>query len=87
MLVIAASAQIPTPSPQSSPSPAPQTPNDATRKVNERPGDAAATPAEPFDRATTDKMAAQCVTLETEAGPIRIEMMPFALTAPSLHSV
>jgi peptidyl-prolyl cis-trans isomerase B (cyclophilin B) len=76
MLIIAASAQIPTPSPQSSPSPAPKTPNNATRKVNERPSDAAATPAEPFDGASTDKMAAQCVTLETEAGPIEIEMMP-----------
>ncbi|HEV2883330.1 MAG TPA: peptidylprolyl isomerase [Pyrinomonadaceae bacterium] len=31
---------------------------------------------EPFDGAATDKMAAQCVTLETEAGSIEIEMMP-----------
>lgn len=63
-----ASAQVPTPSPQ--------TPIDGTRKANARPGDAAATPPEPFDGASTDKMAAQCVTLETEVGSIEIEMMP-----------
>lgn len=63
-----ATAQIPAPSPP--------TPADAARKANERPGDAAATSLEPFDGATTDKMAAQCVTLETEAGAIEIEMMP-----------
>lgn len=65
-----ASAQIPASSPQ--------TPTDSAKKANERPGDAAATPPEPFDGATTDKMAAQCVTLEIEAGPIEIEMMPEA---------
>lgn len=58
------------------PSPSPQTPADSARKVNERPGVAVATPPEPFDGASTDKMAANCVTLETEAGPIEIEMMP-----------
>jgi peptidyl-prolyl cis-trans isomerase B (cyclophilin B) len=68
MLAGIGSAQIPTPSPQ--------TPTDAARKVNERPADLAATTPEPFDGATTDKMAAQCVTLDTEAGPIEIEMMP-----------
>jgi peptidyl-prolyl cis-trans isomerase B (cyclophilin B) len=58
------------------PAPSPQTPADAARKVNERPDDTAATPPEPFDGATTNKMAAHCVTLETEAGLIEIEMMP-----------
>ena len=58
------------------PSPNPQTPADAAKKANARPDDSAATPPEPFDGASTDKMAAQCVTLETEAGPIEIEMMP-----------
>ena len=67
MLAVSASAQIPAPSPQTA---------DTARKANERPGDAVATPSEPFDGATTDKMASQCVTLETEAGPIEIEMMP-----------
>jgi len=31
---------------------------------------------EPFDGATVEKMAGQCVTLETELGPIEISMMP-----------
>lgn len=31
---------------------------------------------EPFDGATIAKMAGQCVTLETEAGAIQIEMLP-----------
>ena len=31
---------------------------------------------EPFDGASVEKMAAQCVTLETEAGAIEIAMMP-----------
>ena len=32
--------------------------------------------AEPFDGAPVEKMAGQCVTLETELGPIEIAMMP-----------
>lgn len=32
--------------------------------------------ADPFDGATVEKMAAQCVTLETELGAIEIAMMP-----------
>jgi peptidyl-prolyl cis-trans isomerase B (cyclophilin B) len=68
ILAVLGSAQIPAPSPQ--------TPAEAAKKVNERPGDAPATSPEPFDGATTDKMAAQCVTLATAAGPIEIEMMP-----------
>ena len=32
--------------------------------------------AEPFDGAPVEKMAGQCVTLETELGPIEISMMP-----------
>lgn len=68
MLAVTASAQIPTPSSQ--------TPADSARKANARPGDAAPSTPEPFDGASTEKMAAQCVTLETEAGSIEIEMMP-----------
>jgi peptidyl-prolyl cis-trans isomerase B (cyclophilin B) len=63
-----ATAQVPAPSPEA--------PSDAARKANARPFDAAPPPAEPFDGASSDKMAAQCVTLETEAGSIEIEMMP-----------
>ncbi|MBA2526754.1 MAG: peptidylprolyl isomerase [Pyrinomonadaceae bacterium] len=58
------------------PAPGPQTPTDAAKKANARPGDAATPPPQPFDGASPDKMATQCVTLETEAGPIEIEMMP-----------
>jgi peptidyl-prolyl cis-trans isomerase B (cyclophilin B) len=37
------------------------------------------TPAgEPFDKATIEEMAAQCVTLETEAGTIELRMLPVA---------
>jgi peptidyl-prolyl cis-trans isomerase B (cyclophilin B) len=67
-MVASASAQIPPSSPQ--------TPPDAARKANARPGEVAASTPEPFDGASPDKMAAQCVTLETEAGAIEIEMMP-----------
>jgi peptidyl-prolyl cis-trans isomerase B (cyclophilin B) len=45
------------------------------KKSNVRPV-AAQTPApEPFDKATVEKMATQCVRLETEAGVIEIEML------------
>jgi len=46
------------------------------KKANAR---AAATPAptgDPFDGAPIEKMAGQCVTLETELGPIEIAIMP-----------
>jgi len=46
------------------------------RKANAR---ATATPAptgDPFEGATVEKMAGQCVTLETELGPIEIAIMP-----------
>ena len=43
------------------------------KKANARPE--AAERAEPFDGATAEKMSAQCVTLDTEAGPIEIEML------------
>lgn len=52
--------------PASSPSP---------KKMNERPANAPAVAPEPFDGALVEKMAAQCVTLETEAGVIEIEML------------
>ena len=68
MLFGVASAQTPAPSPEVR--------TEGARKANERPGDAVAPPSEPFDGARIDKMATQCVTLETEAGSIEIEMMP-----------
>src|SRR5687767_14249856 len=76
MLSATASAQVPAPSPQSTPASSPQPSTDAARKANERPGDVAAASPEPFDGASIDKMASQCVTFETEVGSIEIEMMP-----------
>jgi len=51
----------------------PQT--DAVKKANQRPAEPASVP-EPFDGASVEKMAANCVSLETEAGVIEIEMIP-----------
>lgn len=44
-------------------------------KKNVRPAETVNTP-EPFDGASAEKMASQCVTLETELGAIDIAMMP-----------
>jgi len=55
----------------------PNGPIEAPKKVNSRGADATPTPApEPFDGAPVEKMAGQCVTLETELGAIEIAMMP-----------
>lgn len=50
------------------------------RKSNARPREAQSpvSAVEPFDAATVTKMAESCVTLETEAGQIEIEMLPGA---------
>ncbi len=48
------------------------------KKANARPGGAPVSQAEPFEGAPVEKMAGQCVTLETEAGAIEIEMLPEA---------
>ena len=53
-----------------------QSPADTARKANTRPADSAALPREPFDGAPLEKMTGQCVTLDTEAGVIVIEMLP-----------
>src|ERR1051325_5048536 len=45
------------------------------QKKNERPA-VETVVREPFDGATVEKMAAQCVRLETEAGEIEMEMLP-----------
>jgi peptidyl-prolyl cis-trans isomerase B (cyclophilin B) len=47
----------------------------APKKSNARPSDSQAPASEPFDNATLEKMAGQCVKLETEAGVIEIEML------------
>ncbi|HEV3470489.1 MAG TPA: peptidylprolyl isomerase [Pyrinomonadaceae bacterium] len=48
---------------------------DATKKANARPAAEPAEPAEPFDKATVAEMAGRCVTLETEAGAVEVEML------------
>lgn len=69
------SAQEPAPTP--SPTVAPQS-LPAPQKANQRPADAGDFPPEPFDNATVEKMGGQCVTLQTEAGVIELEMLPEA---------
>lgn len=55
----------------------PNGPVEAPKKANARAADQPPPPApEPFDGASVEKMAGQCVTLETELGPIDIAMMP-----------
>jgi cyclophilin family peptidyl-prolyl cis-trans isomerase len=56
----------------------PNGPVEPPKKANARTPAAAAAEntAEPFDGASVEKMAAQCVTLETELGAIEIAFMP-----------
>ena len=51
-------------------------PQEAPRKANTRNTAPPAEAADPFDGASIEKLASQCVTLETEAGAIEIAMMP-----------
>src|SRR5690242_17646167 len=53
----------------------PNGPVEAPKKANVRVAEPAV-PSEPFDGAPVEKMAGQCVTLETESGSIEIAMMP-----------
>lgn len=49
------------------------------KKANQRPSSDAPKPAtlnEPFEKATVEAMAAQCVKFETETGAIELEMFP-----------
>jgi peptidyl-prolyl cis-trans isomerase B (cyclophilin B) len=69
-LCLAALAQAQTPGTQNQSAAPP-------KKINNRAAAAQTTPApEPFDGASVEKMAAQCVRLETEAGVIELEMLP-----------
>lgn len=45
------------------------------KKANARPAVEATPTPEPFDGASVEKMAAQCVTLDTEAGAVEVEML------------
>jgi len=51
-------------------------PVEPPKKVNTRAAAAPAPAGEPFDGAPLERMAGQCVTLETEVGAIEIAMMP-----------
>ena len=53
-----------------------QSPADAAKKTNARPEDATPVQREPYDGAPLEKMTGKCVTLDTEAGAIIIEMIP-----------
>lgn len=46
------------------------------KKANARTPAAESVTTDPFDGASLEKLASQCVTLETELGPIDIAMMP-----------
>src|SRR5258708_2715397 len=54
--------------------PAPNTEN--IKKANPRPAGTRVLKGDPFDGATVEKMAGQCVTLDTESGAIVIETLP-----------
>ncbi|HEX8148186.1 MAG TPA: peptidylprolyl isomerase [Pyrinomonadaceae bacterium] len=58
--------------PRQTPEPKPEPP---AVKKNARPAGEAEVPAEPFDKLTPEQMAGRCVTLETEAGDILIEVL------------
>ena len=51
-------------------------PIESPKKANARAATEAPQAAEPFDGASLEKLAGQCVTLETEVGAIEIAMMP-----------
>src|SRR5213080_3069697 len=54
--------------------PAPST--ETPKKANARPAETTKPKSEPFDGASVEKMAGQCVTLDTEQGVIVIEVLP-----------
>ena len=73
---ITVSVQGQEPVPTSTPPVKPAGANQTLKKANVRPADAPTVQADPFDGAPVEKMREQCVTLETEAGSIEIELMP-----------
>jgi peptidyl-prolyl cis-trans isomerase B (cyclophilin B) len=69
---VKAQEAVPAPTPPVKPSVA----TDSLKKATARPADAPTVQTDPFDGASVEKMRDQCVTLETEAGSIEIELMP-----------
>jgi len=53
----------------------PSTQAEPAKKANSRPADVVANKPDPFDGASIEKMTQQCVSLETAAGTIEIEML------------
>jgi len=53
-----------------------ETPLSAVKKANERPTPTPALLAEPFEKSDIQMMASKCVTLDTDAGAITIELFP-----------
>ena len=49
---------------------------DGAKKVNARPAEEGTSPRDPFVGASAEVMAKQCVTLDTDAGAISLEMFP-----------
>ena len=74
VLAIISSVALATAAAQEGLKPAPQT--DAAKKANARPAASPAETPEPFAGASVEKMAASCVSLETELGVIEIELIP-----------
>jgi peptidyl-prolyl cis-trans isomerase B (cyclophilin B) len=70
LICIAAAAALVT----AAQNPAPST--DAAKKANARPAQPTQPKSDPFEGAPIEKMAGQCVTLETEQGVIVIEVLP-----------
>jgi peptidyl-prolyl cis-trans isomerase B (cyclophilin B) len=66
LLMIGATAASQNPTPNS----------EAPKKANSRPSATPSPKADPFDKATVEQMAGQCVSLTTEQGTIVIEMLP-----------
>lgn len=73
-MAIISSVALATAAAQEGQKPAP--PSDSAKKANARPAASPTETTEPFDGASVEKMAASCVTLETELGAIEIEMIP-----------
>ncbi len=63
---------IPTPPPEEAP---PVVAPPTAKKANTRPAAPAQPAGDPFDKATATEMSGQCVLLETEVGPIQLEML------------
>ena len=78
VIVLFVAASISAQEPSSTPNASQQTSTvtDGPKKANVRKADEPPVIADPFDTASVEKMRDQCVTLETEIGPIEIEFMP-----------